>query len=317
MRTAAEDVAAALAVWPVPVSSATPMTGGWNSSTWLVETPATETSATGTPAGETPAERYVAKLVDHLDAPGLVAGLRLADFASRRGLACGAPVRTTAGDYTVPFADGVLTLLTFVPGRHPDSTRAPDIRRAGRVLARAHQVLASYPAGDDDRYRWPWEWVPRCLDTIAMPAEINDAARVAWADIVQAVGDHELSILLLHADPGPEAFLLNADDPAQDAMIDWTTTLRGPLLYDVASFAVVTKDDGPQVTDWLIEGYLLERPALGAELADLGTMIRARWLANAIYFASRIERGITRGSDSPTANEDGLAAAFAGLTGTA
>lgn len=278
------------------------MTGGWNSSTWLVEAQA---------------GRYVAKLVDHLDAPGLVAGLRLADFASRRGLICGAPVKTTKGEYTAPFADGVLTLLSFVPGVHPDSSRPQEIRRAGRVLARAHRVLADYPAGDDDRYRWPWEWVPRCLDTIAMPADVNSAARTAWTEIVRTVGDHQLSISLLHADPGPEAFLLSADEPEQDAIIDWTTTLRGPLLYDLASFAVVTKDAGTRVTDWLIEGYLREHSALAPELADLGTMIKARWLANAIYFASRIERGITRGSESPTANEDGLAAAFAGLTGTA
>jgi hypothetical protein len=35
-------------------------------------------------------ERYVAKLVDHLDAQGLDAGLRLAEFAAARGLPSGA-----------------------------------------------------------------------------------------------------------------------------------------------------------------------------------------------------------------------------------
>jgi hypothetical protein len=45
-----------------------------------------------------------------------------------------------------------------------------------------------------------------------------------------------------------------------------------------------------------------------------GCLARARWVAQAIYFASRIERGIHRGHTSPTANEDGLAAAYHGMT---
>lgn len=50
------------------------------------------------------------------------------------------------------------------------------------------------------------------------------------------------------------------------------------------------------------------------ELAHLDTMIRARWMANAIYSADRIERGIERNSRSPTMNRDGSAAAYAGMT---
>jgi len=55
-------------------------------------------------------------------------------------------------------------------------------------------------------------------------------------------------------------------------------------------------------------------PEIGPQLAYLDCLVKARWLANAIYFCSRIERGITRGSGSPTANQDGLAAAYAGMT---
>lgn len=55
-------------------------------------------------------------------------------------------------------------------------------------------------------------------------------------------------------------------------------------------------------------------PEIGPQLTHLSTLIKARWLANAIYFSSRIERGITRGGGSPTANQDGLAAAYAGMT---
>jgi hypothetical protein len=67
----------ALAPWLRRVDSVTPLGGGWNSSTWLVAAPGDK--------------KYVAKLVDHLDAQGLDAGLRLAEFAVARGLSCGAP----------------------------------------------------------------------------------------------------------------------------------------------------------------------------------------------------------------------------------
>ncbi|HXL91696.1 MAG TPA: hypothetical protein VN969_22340 [Streptosporangiaceae bacterium] len=79
-------------------------------------------------------ERYVAKLVDHLDAQGLDAGLRLAEFAAARGLPSGAPVPTFSGALTIVLPEGVLALLRHVPGNP----------------------------------RWPWEWVTECLGTVAM-----------------------------------------------------------------------------------------------------------------------------------------------------
>jgi hypothetical protein len=72
----AQNVEAALSAWPYRVQSITPLPGGWNSATWLVVT------AEG---------RYVAKLVDDVDAAGLASGLRIAELLEDRGLACGAP----------------------------------------------------------------------------------------------------------------------------------------------------------------------------------------------------------------------------------
>jgi hypothetical protein len=74
-----ENIGVTLSAWPGRVESVTPLAGGWNSATWLV----------GTAEG-----RYVAKLVDHLDAPGLVSGLQVAEFLAARGLSC--------GDHAVP-----------------------------------------------------------------------------------------------------------------------------------------------------------------------------------------------------------------------
>jgi Ser/Thr protein kinase RdoA (MazF antagonist) len=296
----ARTVKTALGAWPFRVESVTPLAGGWNSATWLVVT--TE-------------RRYVAKLVDDLDAPGLTSGLQVAEFLAARGLSCGVPARTRDGHLTVPLPQGTLALLRHEPGTPPDLSVPDQVRRAGRVLAWTHQALRDFPAGHDPRYRWPWEWVPRCLDTIAMPDHVNAAARQIWPQIVRTVAEHRLSISFIHADPGPDAFLLStAPDGARDALIDWATTLRGPLLYDLACFAVTTRPAGPQPARWFTEGYAAQMPQIGPQLAHLDCLVKARWLANAIYFSARIERAIQRGSDSPTANQDGLAAAYAGMT---
>jgi Ser/Thr protein kinase RdoA (MazF antagonist) len=142
---------------------------------------------------------------------------------------------------------------------------------------------------------------------------VNAAARRVWPQILRTVEDHQLSISVIHADPGPDGFLLGGDGE-EDALIDWATTLRGPLLYDLACFAVTTSPVGPQVVRWFTEGYAAQVPEISPQLAHLDCLVKARWLANAIYFCSRIERGITRGSGSPTANQDGLAAAYTGMT---
>jgi hypothetical protein len=61
-------------------------------------------------------------------------------------------------------------------------------------------------------------------------------------------------------------------------------------------------------------GHAQEMPEIGPELAHLGRLEQARWVAQAIYFASRIERGIDRGHGTPNANQEGLATAYEGMT---
>ncbi len=295
-------MAAALSAWPERIESVTPIGGGWNSRTWLVRTFAGP---------------YVAKLVDAQDAGALAGSLRVAEFAAARGLACGPPARARDGNLTAAVPGGELALLRYMPGGPPDVSNPAQVRRAGRLLARAHRILQEYPATDDSRDRWPWEWVPRCFDTIAMPAEVGDAARRAWRDAVQTAREYRLPVGLIHADPGPDAFRLHPTDPDQDALIDWATTLRGPRLYDLACFAVTTDAAGPSAAQWFADGYREVTPQISAQLEHLPCFIRARWMANAIYFADRIARGIRRGSQSPTANQDGLDDALRGMTGAA
>ena len=291
-------VGAALRAWPYQAESITPLDGGANSTTWLV------TTGQG---------RFVAKLVDDLDTPGLIKSLQIAEFLATCGLHSGPPVRTRDGEPTISLPEGTLALLRHEPGTTPDISEPDQVRRAGRLLARAHNALRDFPTGSDPHYRWPWEWVPRLLDTIAMPDYVNAAARRIWPDVVRTVTDHQLSISIVHGDPGLGGFLL-ADDN-RDAIVDWATTMRGPLLYDLACVVVMTKRAGhPHVARWFTEGYVEVMPEIRPELAYLDILAKARWLANAVWFASRIERGIERGSDSPTMNQDGLAEAYAGMT---
>jgi Ser/Thr protein kinase RdoA (MazF antagonist) len=294
--TGPQDIASALTAWIRHIDSVTPLPGGWNSSTWLVVTPG---------------GRYVAKLADHSEADSLVSSLEVATFAAARGLACGPPVPTSRGALTVSLPAGQLALLHYVPGARPDLAVPGQVRRAGRVLASAHKILADFPAGRVGRYQWPWEWVTRGLATIAMPARVRAAARDAWTQIVDAVDARQLSVGLIHADPGPDSFLLN--DAGPDALIDWATTLRGPLLYDLASFAVTASEAGPDAARWFTDAYARDMPQIAPELPCLGYLIKARWVANAIYFSHRIEHRIQRGPAAAYANREGLAAAYQGL----
>jgi hypothetical protein len=146
-----------------------------------------------------------------------------------------------------------------------------------------------------------------------MPEEVRAAAHRAWHQAVTAAEDYGLTISPIHADPGLDSFLLSRAGPGQDALIDWATPLRGPLLYDLASFAVLTRS-ADRAALWFTEGYAREMPEIGPQLAGLASMTQARWVAQAIYFASRIERGIDRGSSAAAANNEGLAIAHQAMT---
>ncbi len=61
-----------------------------------------------------------------------------------------------------------------------------------------------------------------------MPEHVNSAARRVWPELVRTVADHQLSVSVIHGDPGLRGFLI-ADDN-RDALVDWVTTMRGPLL---------------------------------------------------------------------------------------
>lgn len=87
----------------------------------------------------------------------------------------------------------------------------------------------------------------------------------------------------------------------------------GVPLYDLAGFAVLTRDTLTALSPFL-DGYQHIAPEAHEELGHLDTFVRLRWMCHAIYFASRLGRGITRGAASEAETRERLAEAYAGLT---
>jgi homoserine kinase type II len=118
---------------------------------------------------------------------------------------------------------------------------------------------------------------------------------------------------LPHADPAPGAFLL---DPATGrcGVIDWSTALYGPLIYDLASAVMFL--GGPDSATEVIEAYLASGALSRAETEDgLALMLRFRWAVQADYFARRITSNDLTGISGPHDNEKGLEDARRALLG--
>ncbi|MBP2326264.1 homoserine kinase type II [Kibdelosporangium banguiense] len=113
----------------------------------------------------------------------------------------------------------------------------------------------------------------------------------------------------MHIDPAPGAFRL---DHATGicGLIDWSSAISGPLLYDLASAVMYVGD-----TDGLIETYLESQTVTETEVEHgLPTMLRFRWAVQADYFARRLIAGDLTGITSSADNEKGLADARQWLT---
>lgn len=244
-----------------------------NSSAWLVSSGA---------------ERYVLKIADVSDEPGL----RVAAWLEEHGLRTGAPVHMTVR------GDRLVALLPFVDGRGLDSSGA-DIDLLGETLGRAHSLLAGAPV-PDGLDRWPWAW----LDATAIdePA-LRGAARGA-IDRAERLAP-ALTHGILHADPAPEAFLASEEGVA---LIDWGSAYHGPLLYDAASAWMYTDER-------VLAAYARTAPIGSDEIAGAATFLAFRWAVQACYFSNRIRRRDLTGLDGDSGNDKGLADARRALLG--
>jgi Ser/Thr protein kinase RdoA (MazF antagonist) len=267
--------------------------GGMNSATWFVTVED---------------RRWVAKAVRADSWRSFAAGLAVASALEGSGIPAGAPVVTRRGG-TVVDVDGVpVALLSWVPGEELSGAQPGDQRLIGATLARVHRALRDVSVPDVERFHW--------VDPRGEHLGIRPWIRGVVAGAVAAydeLGARDLSWGLLHTDPAPEAFRL---DRARGVcgLIDWSTAMSGPLLYDLAS--AVMYAGGPDRAGSLIGAYLDQGVVSGAEVErGLPVMLRFRWAVQADYFARRIAMDDLTGIDSAAGNEDGLADARSWFSG--
>ena len=225
-----------LANWRLFATSVAPLGGGMNSFTALVVADH---------------HRWVAKWVRAADSAGLRQGAQIAARLAAKGMRSGRPLPTMHGELMTALGGGSVVLLEHVPGREltGEVRDQPDLAGA---LARAHALLGpSEPdagfmswLGDDQRVGDVAAWVLPAIEVVL--AEFRGLPSVTWGT--------------LHADPSPEAFILD-ETTGEVGIIDWSAACAGPLMYDVASAVMYL--GGPANARTFLEHY-----ASGGPLTD-------------------------------------------------
>jgi Ser/Thr protein kinase RdoA (MazF antagonist) len=269
--------------WGIRDARIEPHHGGMNSATWFVDADAA---------------RWVAKAVAPREGRQFAAGLAVAARLDQAGIASGAPLPTRDGSLAAA-VDGVpLALLARVPGE-PLTDRPEHQSRCGATLGRVHRALRGIDVEDTKHFHW--------VDPEAAHLDVRPWVRAAVAAAVEAfdaLGPATLTYGYLHTDPAPEAFLF--DERTGDCgLIDWSTALSGPLLYDLASAAMYV--GGPERARRLVDAYAAQGALPRDEIErGLKAMLCFRWGVQADYFARRIATGDLTGIADAAGNEKGL-----------
>jgi Ser/Thr protein kinase RdoA (MazF antagonist) len=271
--------------------------GGMNSATWLIW------------HGD---RRWVAKAVPPEQKSAVAAGLAVAARLERAGVPAGAAV-PTAGGHLVADVDGMAVgLLTWVGGDPLTGAGDGEQDLIGRTLGRVHHLLTGVAADLTGTQVQRFHWVDTDADHLGIRPWLRPAVTAAVAAYEES-GPPSLTWGLLHADPAPEAFRLDAATGVC-GVIDWQAALVGPLMYDVASAVMYV--GGPSRAGALLSAYQRQQVLSRAEIdRALPVMLRMRWAVQADYFARRIAAGDLTGIAGPADNETGLADARQRLTG--
>jgi Ser/Thr protein kinase RdoA (MazF antagonist) len=238
--------------------------------------------------------RAVLKWVPDTSAAALAAGCVAARRLARHGLITGEPYLTITGEPTHPTKQGVVALLRFVHGEQLAPTVPQDQRDMAVTLAAVHAIDATYRSGTF------------MSDEIAEMVHAVEPWVRPSVDLVldEYLGLPDLTWGLLQADPASEAFLRDPDTD-QVALIDWSATAYGPVLYDVASAIMYL--GGRQNADWFWDAYVSHSPAPVEELTEhLGAFTRYRAAVQAAYFSMRIGTQDSTGIDQDDENWKGL-----------
>lgn len=263
--------------WGLAVRSAASLGGGMNSATALVQL------TDG---------RAVLKWVRG-SGDGLSAGCAAARQLAQHGLLTGDPFTTLTGRLVHTTADGAVALLRFAAGDALNPDDPQDQRDIARTLAAVH---AAAPV------RRPGPFLNEATAGIVHDVEpwIRPSVRLVLTEYSNLP---DLTWSLLHADPSPDAFLRQPD--GRVALIDWTATTDGPVLYDVASALMYL--GGRQNAGPFWDTYLKCSPAPAEELIEhIGTFTRYRAAVQAAYFSLRIGTQDRTGIDHDGENWKGL-----------
>jgi homoserine kinase type II len=192
----------------------------------------------------------------------------------------------------------LVALLRFVDGQ---PLTFNDEEAVGTTLGRIHRLLRDAPV-PEHMDRWPWRW----LDPTVIAEPALRSAAIAAIDRAEQIAP-SLTHGILHGDPAPEAFL---DADSDIGLIDWGAACHGPLLYDVASAWMYTRD-----YDMLIDAYARTGPLGPDELAHTPAFLAFRLALQAWYFSTRLASNDLTGIEGQADNEEGLAHARTGLLG--
>ncbi|SFB13940.1 homoserine kinase type II [Nocardioides alpinus] len=266
--------------WGLTPTHVTPLGGGMNSETWLVEH-----------QGST----YVAKAVAGAAVAALRAGTEVATLLAAAGLVTGRPVPTREGDL-VPTGVG-LALLEHVPGRGLEGDTDEEQRWIAHTLADVH--TAGDPSPGPSAATFAPDWLDLEMPGVRAHPWLTRAITAAR----EQTRSLALTWSLLHTDPVPGAFI-HDDRTGITGLIDWAGARRGPVLYDVASAVMYL--GGTQHAATFLATYAAHGPLGTDEMQHLDTFRRFREAVQGVYFAGRIATDDLTGVADATENTKGL-----------
>jgi Ser/Thr protein kinase RdoA (MazF antagonist) len=266
--------------WGIRDAAVTPLGGGMNSETWLVEH-----------EGST----YVAKAVSTAAAADLAAGAEVATTLARSGFVTGHPVPTRDGRMVL--TEPPLALLQHVSGRELEGETDQEQQWIASTLAGVHS--AAHPTLGPSTATFGLDWLspqmpgvathPWLVTAIEAVRDETDPLTVTWS--------------VLHTDPAPEAFI-HDDQSGVTGLIDWTGARRGPVLYDVASAVMYL--GGTEHASAFLSTYLSRGPLSVDEMQHLDAFRRFREAVQGAYFAGRLASNDLTGGIEHADNKKGL-----------
>ena len=266
--------------WGMRHAAVTPLGGGMNSETWLVEH---EESS------------YVAKAVSQAAAADLVAGAEVATTLARAGFVTGHPIPTLDG--RIVLTEPPLALLQHVPGRELEGETDQEQQWIARTLAGVH--AAAHPARGPSTATFGVEWLSPQMPGV----EAHQWLVTAIEEVRVETDPLAVTWSVLHTDPAPEAFI-HDESSGVTGLIDWTGARRGPVLYDVASAVMYL--GGTEHASAFLSTYLSQGPLTVDEMQHLDAFRRFREAVQGAYFAGRLASNDLTGGIEHADNEKGL-----------